>query len=74
MRCFRVVVSALPRRASSLTALAFPLNRLVGIHIFCFEACSSFTHVTACPLAHPPLKMGFVTRLRLSPLPDSAAR
>src|SRR5215212_2921635 len=37
-------------------------RRQVGIHNFPFEACSSFTRVTACRFAHPPF-VGFVTRL-----------
>lgn len=28
--------------------------RQVGVHIARFEACSAFTHVTACMLARPP--------------------
>src|SRR5438067_6986584 len=31
-----------------------PVNRRVGIHDFTFEACSSFTRVTACRIARPP--------------------
>ena len=31
-----------------------PKFRRVGIHDFTFEACSSFTHVTACWIAQPP--------------------
>src|SRR5712664_2730628 len=31
-----------------------PVNRRVGIHDFTFEACSSFTRVTACSIACPP--------------------
>ena len=34
----------------------------VGVHNFPFEACSSFTRVTACRLAHPPF-VSFVTSL-----------
>lgn len=29
-----------------------------GIHDFTFEACSSFTNVTACKVAHPPVFIG----------------
>src|SRR5258708_31496700 len=39
---------------SSLSARPSPVNRRVGIHNFTFEACSSFTRVTACKLARPP--------------------
>ena len=42
-------------------------KRQVGIHIFSFEACSSFTHVTAYGFARPP-KVDFVTRLPSRPL------
>src|SRR5207302_6415566 len=38
-----------------------PVNRRVGIHIFTFEACSSFTRVTACRIACPP-KSGLLSR------------
>ena len=30
------------------------MKRRVGIHNFTFEACSSFTRVTACRIARPP--------------------
>ena len=50
-----------------------PLFRRVGIHIFTFEACSDFTHVTARWIAQPP-KAAFVTRLRPSQSPSQAAR
>jgi hypothetical protein len=39
---------------SSLFARPSPVNRRVGIHDFTFEACSSFTRVTACKIARPP--------------------
>jgi hypothetical protein len=52
---------SLPRRTeqvhasvSSLFARPSPVNRRVGIHNFTFEACSSFTRVTACRIARPP--------------------
>src|SRR6516225_6294603 len=38
-----------------------------------FEACSSFTRVTACRVAHPPY-VGFIARLRPGRLPGSGAR
>ena len=40
-----------------------PLFWRVGIHIFTFEACSGFTHVTARWIARPP-RAAFVTRLQ----------
>src|SRR5215469_7005429 len=49
--------------------LAFPVSIGVGFHDFTFEACSSFTHVTAYQIVRPP-KVDFVTRLqsgRLNP-------
>src|SRR5438309_2035696 len=45
-----------------------PSLRRVGVHHFTFEACSGFTHVTACRIARPP-KAAFVTRLRPVRLP-----
>src|SRR5579872_6373977 len=39
---------------SSLSARPSPVNRRVGVHDFTFEACSSFTRVTACKVACPP--------------------
>ena len=45
----------------------------VGIHITTFEACSSFTRVTACRVAHPPY-VGFIARLRPGQFPGSGAR
>src|SRR5450759_3844239 len=50
-----------------------PNGRRVGIRIVTFEACSGFTHVTACRIAQPP-KAAFVTRLQPCRLPDRAAR
>src|SRR5208337_4344414 len=50
-----------------------PLFRRVGIHIFTFEACSGFTHVTARWIAQPP-KAAFVTRLRPGQSPSQTAR
>src|SRR5580704_4860551 len=46
---------------SSLSARPSPVNRRVGIHDFTFEACSSFTRVTACKVARPP-KGGLLSR------------
>ena len=45
---------------TSLSARPSPSHRRVGVHVFTFEACSSFTHVTACRVARPPYA-GFVT-------------
>ena len=66
-------VGALPRRASSLSVQPSPFLRRVGVHIFTFEACSSFTRVTACQVAHPPC-VGFIARLRPGRFPGSNAR
>src|SRR5215211_5593458 len=70
----------LPRRIKAgALSIASPLTRpsplfgRVGIRNFTFEACSSFTHVTARWIAQPP-KAAFVTRLRPGQLPDQAAR
>jgi len=49
--------------ASSLSPWPSPLYRRVGSYDFTFEACSSFTRVTACQIACPP-KVDFVTRLQ----------
>ena len=45
-----------PAPGSSGLARPSPLPRRVGIHIASFEACSSFTRVTACQLARPPFR------------------
>lgn len=49
-----------------------PFLRGVGIHDFTFQACSSFTRVTACRVARPPC-VAFVTRLRRTRLAGRAA-
>src|SRR3984893_4695991 len=41
-------------RFSSLSARPSPPTCWVGIHDVTFEACSSFTRVTACKIARPP--------------------
>jgi hypothetical protein len=64
---------ALPRPVSSLPVQPSPFFRRVGIHIVTFEACSSFTRVTACKVAHPPY-VGFIARLRPRRFPGSNAR
>ena len=50
-----------------------PVIRRVGVRISTFEACSSFTRVTARWLAQPP-KAAFVTRLRSRQSPSKTAR
>ena len=57
---------------ASLTTRPSPFPGGVGIRNFTFEACSSFTHVTACPVAHQP-SAGFVTRLQSNRLPNRTA-
>jgi hypothetical protein len=49
-----------------------PNGRRVGIRIVTFEACSSFTYVTARRIAQSP-KATFVTRLQPCQLPSQAA-
>ena len=39
---------------ASRLVLPSPFPRRVGVHDFAFEACSSFTRVTACRVARPP--------------------
>ena len=72
-RCSLVVQLRDPARVSSLPVLPSPFLRRVGVHIFTFEACSSFTRVTACKVAHPPF-VGFIARLRPNRFPGSDAR
>jgi hypothetical protein len=62
-----------PARGSSLSVLPSPFPWRVGVHIVTFEACSSFTRVTACKVAHPPY-VGFIARLRPGRFPGSGAR
>ena len=62
-----------PARVSSLSVLPSPLSGRVGVHITTFEACSSFTRVTACTVARPPY-VGFIARLRPGRFPGSGAR
>src|SRR5215471_14346797 len=73
IRCSLVGELRVPARVSSLSVLPSPLSGRVGVHITTFEACSSFTRVTACTVAHPPY-VGFIARLRPGRLPDSGAR
>jgi hypothetical protein len=73
IRCSLVGELRVPARVSSLSVLPSPLPGRVGVHITTFEACSSFTRVTACRVAHLPY-VGFVARLRPGRLPGSDAR
>ena len=57
-------------RGFFLSVLPSPLSGRVGVHITTFEACSSFTRVTACRVAHPPY-VGFIARLRPGRFPGS---
>ena len=59
--CLPNMPCSLPRRTepvlvsvASRFVLPSPFPRRVGVHNFAFEACSSFTHVTACRVARPP--------------------
>ena len=73
IRCSLVGELRVPARVSSLSVLPSPLPGRVGVHITTFEACSSFTRVTACTVAHPPY-VGFIARLRPNRFPGSDAR
>src|SRR5215471_12163149 len=73
IRCSLVGELRVPARVSSLSVLPSPLSGRVGVHITTFEACSSFTRVTACTVAHPPY-VGFIARLRPGQFPGSDAR
>jgi hypothetical protein len=73
IRCSLVGELRVPARVSSLSIQPSPLPGRVGVHIVTFEACSSFTRVTACRVAHPPY-VGFITRLHPCRFPGSGAR
>ena len=73
IRCSLVGELRVPARVSSLSVQPSPLSGRVGVHITTFEACSSFTRVTACRVAHPPY-VGFIARLRPGRFPGSDAR
>src|SRR4029434_4762676 len=73
IRCSLVDELRVPARVTSLSVLPSPLWGRVGVHITTFEACSSFTRVTACKVAHPPF-VGFIARLRPGRFPGSGAR
>src|SRR5258708_36657898 len=69
----RWLASCVPARVSSLSVQPSQISGRVGVHITTFEACSSFTRVTACRVAHPPY-VGFIARLHPGRFPDSGAR
>jgi hypothetical protein len=73
IRCSLVGELRVPARVSSLSIQPSPISGRVGVHITTFEACSSFTRVTACRVAHPPY-VGFIARLHPSRFPGSGAR
>jgi hypothetical protein len=73
IRCSLVGELRVPARVSSLSVLPSPFAWRVGVHIVTFEACSRFTRVTACKVAHPPY-VGFIARLRPGRFPGSDAR
>ena len=62
-----------PAPGPSLSVQPSPQYRRASIRIFTFQACSSFTRVTACKVAHPPC-LGFIARLRPDRFPGSDAR
>ena len=68
-----VMLMAHSRARVFRTDSAFPASVPGRHHIGLFEACSSFTRVTACPLARPP-KVDFVARFRPGQFPGHAAR
>ena len=53
-QCSLVDELRVPAPVSSLSVQPSPFLRRVGVHNFTFEACSGFTRVTACKVAHPP--------------------
>ena len=73
IRCSLVGELRVPARVSSLSVQPSPFVGRVGVHDITFEACSSFTRVTACTVAHPPY-VGFIARLRPGRFPGSDAR
>ena len=73
IRCSLVGELRDPARVSSLSVQPSPLSGRVGVHIVTFEACSSFTRVTAYTVAHPPF-VGFIARLRPDRFLGSGAR
>src|SRR3974390_1934320 len=73
IRCSLVGELRVPARVSSLSVQPSPLSGRVGVHIITFEACSSFTRVTACRVARLPY-VSFIARLHPSRFPSSGAR
>src|SRR3974390_36522 len=71
--CSLVAMWCAPAPGASLSVLPSALPGRVGVHNTTFEACSSFTRVTACTVAHPPY-VGFIARLRPGRFPGSDAR
>ena len=69
----RLSLRRAPAPGSSPSVRPSPILRRVGVHIAAFEACSSFTRVTACQVARPPC-VDFVARFRPAPFPGLAAR
>ena len=55
-RCRWLLLWRAPTPGPSLFVRPSPYLRRVGVHTFTFEACSSFTRVTACRVAHPPFR------------------
>ena len=66
-------IGRVPMSIASPSVQPSPTFRRVGIRVITFEACSSFTHVTARRIAQPP-EAAFVTRLQPAQLPGRAAR
>ena len=62
-----------PAPGSSPSVPPSPVFGRVGVHIAAFEACSSFTRVTARQIARPPC-VDFVARFRSARLPAPTAR
>src|SRR5262252_5109362 len=73
IRCSLVGKLRVPARVPSLSVLPSPLSGRVGVHITTFGACSSFTRVTACTVAHLPY-VSFIARLRPGRFSGSDAR
>src|SRR6266550_4347874 len=67
------MLSPLPRRSGWAYCFAHSPSRIslprkgyrVGLRIGIFEACSAFTHVTACTLAPSPIRDALYRRLQL---------
>jgi len=68
-----VIVLAFSYAGISPSVQPSPIYRRGGIHIGPFEACSSFTHITARQIARPPY-VDFVTRFRPARLPAQTDR